>query len=177
MKKTSKSKIAAVYAQAIYDASDNKNKLFSEVKSLLEAISADSSLKDFLKNPVIDFAQKQKLLQSIKLSKTLSTSLEVITKNAKAANIEAILKEFVDIYYKKNNITEVEAISTYALSKQEISKIEKKIKQKINQDVVINNVINKDILGGLIIKYNSQMQDASVLGKINQIKRLMKGEK
>ncbi len=177
MKKVSKSKVASVYAQAMYDAATNKEKIFTEVRSLLSATKDSSLLKDFLSNPIIDFSKKQKTLQSINLSTTLTKSLEVITKNSRSADLDDILQEFLRIYYKKNNILEVEVVSTYQLSKQELVKIEKKIKQNTNQNAVINNVINKDILGGLIIKYNSQMQDVSILGKINQVKRLMKGEK
>ncbi len=176
MKKTSKTKIAFTYATAMFDATSSHDKMLKEITSLLEALQKDNSLSNFLSNPTIDIAIKKQTLESLKLSTELQNSILVITENNRSENLTDILNEFIKIYYNKKNIVMIDVTSTYLLKDKQLKDLQKKLTLKLNQDVIINNIVDQDILGGLIIKYNSQMLDSSVLGKIKNIEKLMKGE-
>ncbi|MFI3241186.1 MAG: ATP synthase F1 subunit delta [Alphaproteobacteria bacterium] len=176
MKKTSKTKIATVYATAIFDAVKNHDKILVEIQDLLETLKKDDDLTKFLSNPIVDLSIKKQVVESLKLSQEVKDSILVVTENNRSANIKEILEEFVSLYYKQKNIIVVDVVSTYALKEKQLKELEKKLVSKLGQEIIIKNAIDTDILGGLVIKYNSQMLDASVLGKIKNFEKLMKGE-
>lgn len=176
MKKTSKIKVALIYANAIYESAKDHNALVSEVKNLIEIISKDNALVDFLANPIIEFGVKKQALGKMGFSKTLHNSLEVVVENNRANDLLPILKEVILVYYKNNNIVEVDVSSTYLLKKPQVDKLVKKMEQKTHKNVIINNIVDAQILGGLVIKYNSDMLDASILGKLKSFEKIMKGE-
>lgn len=178
MKKTSKTQIANVYAKAIYDASKTADKTFKEVETLLPAI--EDSFIDFLSNPIIDISIKKSAISDIskqlKLSKELFNALCLITENNKSKELPDILREFISLYYIKNNIIEVEVISVQELQKTQQKQLANKLEKNLGKKVVINYQIKPEILGGLIIKYQSLMIDSSLKSKLNQITKIMKGE-
>ena len=49
------------------------------------------------------------------------------------------------------------------------------LKNFLKKDVLINYHINPDIMGGLVVSYNSEMIDDSLKGKLNRLETIMKG--
>jgi len=59
--------------------------------------------------------------------------------------------------------------SPYKLSKAELSAIVAKLGIDRNEDLVTENEVDPNLLGGLIIKYNGYYLDASLKGKLQDI--------
>lgn len=65
----------------------------------------------------------------------------------------------------------VTVISTYPLSKTELSAL--KISVPKLKDSVIKNEVDKEILGGLIIRYGSKMIDISLRRELQNLKKVV----
>lgn len=75
-------------------------------------------------------------------------------------------------------IVQGEIITTDPLSKAEISKIEKAMKTKISKDVELQNIIDKEVLGGVKVVLGDTVFDSTIKGQLNDMKlELMKGVK
>lgn len=82
-----------------------------------------------------------------------------------------VINQFGEIYNKKNNIVEANIISARELNTDEQKKARLFIKEKYKSDsVVMNNVIDENIKGGIIIRVGDEILDGSISGRINKLK-------
>jgi F-type H+-transporting ATPase subunit delta len=78
-----------------------------------------------------------------------------------------IIREFEKFSKKQEGITELEIISSQELKKEEIDKIVKVFTKKAE----VKTKVNKDLIGGIIIKTDNMILDASVKTQLNKLKQ------
>ena len=85
------------------------------------------------------------------------------------------MQEFIHLYHQKNNIAEVEVQSAQALSAAQVKKLEASLEKLLKQKVLVSYLVKPEVLGGLKVKYGSNMIDDTLLGKLNRLEQVMKG--
>ena len=180
VKKISKNKQAHTYALALLEASKDKKtckKVFEEVSAILESINNDGETWKTLSSHSVTQSAQQEIISSIckklKLSVTTTNTLKVISENKKLCILDDILKEFISLYYKDNDIIEVNVCSALKLSSDLDKKLKSALENKLNSKIVIKYEIKPEILGGLRISYNSFLIDDTLQTKLANIKKLI----
>jgi len=101
----------------------------------------------------------------------LSNFTNLLIKNNQTKLIDKILERFKSIWNEKENIAEAEVVSVCELDLDQIEKIENFIRSKYDiKKVLIDNVIDKEIKGGIIIKIGDDILDGSIKGKLKKLK-------
>lgn len=182
MKKISKTKIATTYAMALYEAAvetQQTEQVLSDVEKLRQTLAEDDQLVRFLANPMMPVKARNDVLE--KTAKALGWSedtlrcMDIISKNRRFRELPLILAEFMHIYYAKNNIAEVEVESVKALSKTQDGKLKANLEALLNKKVVVAYKTTPELIGGLRIKFGSEMIDNSLVSKLNRLENVMKG--
>lgn len=70
-----------------------------------------------------------------------------------------------------SNFEIVEIISAYPLSEKEIEEIKKTVFSK--KKVSIKNIVDKSIIGGIIIRQGSSIIDGSIVNYLNKFKKYL----
>ena len=60
------------------------------------------------------------------------------------------------------------------MTKTQIDKLAKAIKERIGKDVNIDASVDEEIIGGLVVKVGSKMIDTSIRSKLNSLQNVMK---
>lgn len=183
MKKVSKTKIAFTYATALYEAAEETRAVeavFKDVLKLKDALAEEPETVKYLANPLWDDDAKKAALGEIAKrlqwnSDTLRC-LDIIADNRRFKELPLILQEFVHLYYQKRNIEEVEVESIKKLSASQDKKLRDNLKKLLEKEVVIAYRQEPNLIGGLRIKFGSQMIDNSLISKLNRLENTMKGE-
>lgn len=182
MKKDSKTKIARVYALALYEAAEEKKvveKVSEDIIKLHDIISADADIVKNLANPLWAVEDKVSALKAVavklKLDSETLNCLNLIAENGRFAEMAQILDEFKHIYYAKHGITEVEVGTVKTLSATQDKKLRANLEKMLSSKVVVRYQIKPELLGGLVIKFNSNMIDDSLKSKLNRLELVMKG--
>ena len=66
------------------------------------------------------------------------------------------------------------ALARTALSAAQVKKLKAALKEQVGRDVQMEEKVDPDILGGLIVKVGSRMVDSSLRTKLNNLKIAMK---
>lgn len=182
MKKESKIKIASTYAQALYDAAEEKKCLDAVLHNVDELLNSYPDYKDsvaFLANPLWALDDKIAALKAvaikIKLHSEVLNCLEIVAQNNRFSEYKLILEIFRQIYFEKHNIAQVDVETVMPLTETQDKNLKTNLKNFLKKDVLINYHINPDIMGGLVVSYNSEMIDDSLKGKLNRLETIMKG--
>ena len=170
------SRAAIRYAKAMYDIANEKNSINEVYKDMnfINELNSDSlDFKNLLSNSQINFQDKKKLILSlIKQSNALTEKLiDLLIHNKRVKIIGDIASSFIQLYNKNNNIKEATIITASPINNELESKILSMINIKDAKSVNLTNVVNPNIIGGFIIRFDGKEYNASVKQNLNNLKK------
>ena len=162
-----KSQVGRRYSKAIFEIAEEKNQvkeIYEMLNSAMVLYRTDKEFKNFILNPLIDNEQKKSVLSEI-FGKDNSENLNIllyILDKGRINCIKYIVAEYLKIYYRKNRILDVKATFTKELTDEQKKKLIDKLSQKTGKEINLEIKIDKDILGGGIIKIGDKIIDGSI---------------
>ena len=97
---------------------------------------------------------------------------EQLKKDGQIKNYKKIIENFSKVYNSAHGIVEAEVTTSRKLESHQVHQVEKFIKEKYAaKDVVINNTIDENIKGGVIVRVGDEVLDASVSNQLRRLKR------
>tara|TARA_B100001029_G_scaffold84674_1_gene69546 strand:+ start:62 stop:592 length:531 start_codon:yes stop_codon:yes gene_type:complete len=169
------SRAAIRYAKAMYDIANEENSInevYKDMNFINELNSGSLDFKNLLSNSQINFQDKKKLILSlIKQSNDLTEKLiGLLIHNKRVKIIGDIASSFIQLYNKHNNIKEATIITASPINNDLESKILSMINIKDAKSVNLTNVVNPNIIGGFIIRFDGKEYNASVKQNLNNLK-------
>ena len=171
-----KSQVGRRYSKAIFEIAEEKNQvkeIYEILNSAMVLYRTDKEFKNFILNPLIDNEQKKSVLNEI-FGKDNSENLNIllyILDKGRMNCIKYIVAEYLKIYYKKNRILDVRATFTKELTDEQKKKLINKLSQKTGKEINLEIKIDKNILGGGIIRIGDKIIDGSIRRELDNWKR------
>lgn len=170
-------RVAARYAKSFIDLTAQQGVLeqaFADMKYILEVCKSNHDFVIFLKSPIIKTDKKQAVLKEVfggKLNKVTDSYVQLITAKRREIYLAEIAYEFINQYKEKKKI--LTAVITTASGLDDVirKQVMDIVKGSGNSEVVLEEKINKDIIGGFIVRVGDKQVDASILNKLNNLKR------
>ena len=170
------------YGSALYDlASENKciDEIINDFDVVEKVIKESSELRHVLISPLVKSDEKLNILLKIfsqsNLNDLTSTFFKVLHNNKRISNLLSIILKFRKINSEKRGDISADVTSANQLSEVEKNNITNQLKNSLGQNLSLNFDVDKNIIGGLIVKVGSKMIDTSIANKINKLKIAMKG--
>jgi len=102
----------------------------------------------------------------------VSGFFQLLRKNNQIKLVPKVIKSFNDIWNKEENIVEAEVITREKLSETLEHKLKNYIKDKYQAEkVLINNKVDENIKGGVIIKVGDEVLDGSISAQLADLKK------
>ena len=171
-----KSQVGRRYSKAIFEIAEEKNQvkeIYEMLNSAMVLYRTDKEFKNFILNPLIDNEQKKSVLNEI-FGKDNSENLNIllyILDKGRINCIKYIVAEYLKIYYRKNRILDVRATFTKELTEEQKKKLIDKLSQKTGKEINLEIKIDKNILGGGIIRIGDKIIDGSIRRELDNWKR------
>ncbi len=87
---------------------------------------------------------------------------------------EQIYKDYIELTNQYKKQVSVEVISAIELDEKILKEIKKDVDSKTGLDVRVKNTVDKNIIGGLLIKIGERIIDLSIKNKIEDLKSKLK---
>lgn len=97
----------------------------------------------------------------------------LIVKNRILAVIK-IYDEFQKLHAEYNNILHVKVVSAFALSQDEQERLSNSLHKKYQHTIDLCLEVKPDLIGGLIIYIDDKVIDASVVGQLQRLSKLLR---
>ncbi|MBA3705035.1 MAG: ATP synthase F1 subunit delta [Bacteroidetes bacterium] len=173
-------RVASRYAKSFIDLTTEQGvfeEAYKDMKYILDTCKSNHDFDVFLKSPVIKSDKKQSVFKKLfegKLNKVTDAFIHLMTGKRREIYLIEIAQEFVNQYKEKKKI--LTAIVTTANGIDEVTrkKVMEIVKGKGSNEVVLEEKINKNIIGGFILRVGDQQIDASIARKLNNLKRSFK---
>lgn len=106
------------------------------------------------------------------ISDVLKNFFELLKKNNVLSKLDAILKEFSDIWNKNKGVVEATVTTAKELDRVNKKSIIEYIKKVTKaSDVVLEEKVDKNVLGGVVLKYGDKIVDNSLKGRVESLGR------
>jgi len=89
-------------------------------------------------------------------------------------SFEQTYKDFVELGNQLKRQVSIEVISVIELDKEILNEIKENVDKKTGLDVRIKNVLDKNIIGGIVIKIGDRVIDLSIKDKLEDLKNKLK---
>lgn len=171
---------ARQYAQAIYDIG-KENKLEEDYLDLSMAlIDVGNSSPEFyayLGSPAVNHEDKKELINTVIDDKSnyYIHWLYILIESGRTKYIKDYIKEYIKLYNEEHNILTGTAYTTEKVDAKVLKKLGDIISKKYNKEIVIENKIDKTIIGGIKLQVEDDVWDNTIRNKLIQL--LKEGEK
>ncbi|QLY40258.1 ATP synthase F1 subunit delta [Hujiaoplasma nucleasis] len=164
------------YALALFSLASEKKEIeiiYQELNQLIQGLD-DDSFKFFL-NPKIENKEKHQVIEKVLNNQLLINFFKALIDNNRFNFVEEILKAYKELLNESQNIGELIVFSNKALSQENKDKLIQKFTKVLNKKIIINEVIQPSIIGGIRIEYQGSVIDQTVDASLEQIKSSLIG--
>jgi F-type H+-transporting ATPase subunit delta len=174
--------VAQRYGSALFQALKQKKFLgpvLNDLEHFETLLLATPELLIFISNPAIMNKKVNEVMSEIaKAAEYQEITLSFLKLLAEKRRLDlflAILKVLKTLIAQESRQLYGTVISAQQLSKTQLSKLQLVLKQKSGYDVTLENAVDSNILGGLIVKVASYFIDTSLKTKLVQLNTHLKG--
>lgn len=168
------------YAQAVFNvarAEDMVDQVEDELRQLKDEITNNLELKKNLTDPSIENYEKIKVMLEIlgdDGSKAIKSFAAMMVILDAIDSFEQTYKDFVELTNQLKRQVSIEVLSVIELDKEILNEIKENVDKKTGLDVRIKNVLDKNIIGGIVIKIGDKVIDLSIKDKLEDLKNKLK---
>lgn len=164
--------IARPYSEALFKLAKSESNFdrWTEFLDNLQILVNDSTVQKLIPNPKFTSDNMRDLLLTVLgySSDQEKNFIKILIQNKRLSIVSEISQQFEDLKSLYNNKTQVEVISAYELKQSEIENISKVVAKVLKVAVDVNVKIDKNLLGGVVIRAGDKVINASILNKIEQ---------
>ena len=164
------------YAKAFLSTTKSENDLsimFKDMSSVKKAFEQSQELKLFIDSKVIKETDKVEALKMVfpDLSTYSINLLNHIMNSGRIDLFDDVAKCFVELYNEKMGNQNVTLISASKLSETILTEIKSKVKSLTSKNVYLTNKVDKNLIGGFILKVGDKQYDASFKQQLKNLEQ------
>ncbi len=161
-------KIPALYGKALLEAADGAGVLddvAEEVSFFSGLLAEDAELELFIENPSIESSQKSAVFEKTFRGKATDTFLNfllLLVDKGREAELKGILSAFGVFHDEHIGLVRVEVVSAESFEDENVEKLAAAISGSLGKEVVVNNKVDPELIGGIIVRYEGMVADGSL---------------
>ncbi len=164
------------YAQALISLGQSNNltdRFGEDVSTILSTWDESADLQAFLTNPLTKADAKKAVLNQVfgeQIHPFTKSFLMLLVDKRRILFLDGICKQYQALLRKLNQAVLAEVISTVELNDDQKNTIREQVKSLTSaRQVDLETRLDRDLIGGVIIKVGSQVIDASLRGQLRRI--------
>jgi len=140
---------------------------------IAETIEANKDVEIMLNSPVIKASAKKDALLAIfsNLDPISKGLIHQLVENKRLTILENIAKQYTIIFDHHKGTQIAKVTSAVPLTDDVKEKVLDKVKDIIGKKVTLENIVDPSIIGGFILRVGDKQYDASISGKMNNLRR------
>ena len=173
--------IAERYATAIFDIAQESNALSGlegGLSDLSAALAESEDLRKLIDSPLVSRDEQEGAILGVAdkmgLDPVLRNTLGLMAQKRRLFVLPQLIATLREKLADARGEITADVISAKALTKGQSEKLAETLKARVGKDVSINATVDKDIIGGLIVKVGSKMIDTSIRSKLASLQNAMK---
>lgn len=169
------------YAYALYEIAEEKGRIeeyIGELRMVCDLIENNKDFIEVIKHPQISTKEKKDTFINIfkgSINEDLLTFLLILIEKDRILYLREKIKEFEKIILEKNDIVTGIVKTTTHLNQEQYDLLIKNLEKKYNKIVLLTEIIDSKVIGGIYVKINDEVIDGTIKLKLDKMKKVMLG--
>jgi len=169
-------KVASRYAKSLLKIAIEQNTVedvYKDMQLITTVCSENKELTNLLDSPLIKSDKKQTVLDLIfqkQISKVSHSFIAIIIAKKREGALVDIVNAFIKEYKLHKNITIASVTSAIPLVQTQKDIIIHLLKKQFSTTIELQEIVNKDIIGGMVVKVGDKQIDESIKRKLINLK-------
>lgn len=176
-----RNEVASKYSNALFSLGKEKDNLMELKEALAEFwqfVEDNKDLKQVLFHQRILPEEKKNIIKKLfaeELQQDILHFIYILIEKRREYKLESIIKSFNKHVDKEENILNVEVTSAVKMKQSALNKLKKRLKEILDKNIRINNIVNENIIGGIILKVEDYIIDGSLSFELKNLEQKIKG--
>jgi F-type H+-transporting ATPase subunit delta len=159
---------AISYAQSLLELATERKQaeaVGQELAGIGEIIEQTPSFSQFLMDPAISQDERAAFIQKVfagRVSQLVLNFLGVLNVKNRAGILGQIVDAYQDLLDEQLGKIEVDVTVAQKLTPEQLETVRQKVSQALKKDAVVHQYVDESIIGGLVLRVQDQLIDASV---------------
>ncbi len=169
------------YAIALFEIAREANKLAaveSDLDSLQAALDESAELRDVISSPLLSREEQGKAMRALTdkmgLGAEVANTVALMAENRRLNTLPEMIAQVKALAADDRGEVSAEVTAAKALTDKQSTALAAALKKSVGKDVNVNVTVDKDLIGGLIVKVGSVMVDSTLRSKLNNLQNAMK---
>ena len=168
-------RVASRYAKSLINLAIERGELekaYADMQLVSNTVKGSKELALFLKNPIIKADKKEAVLVSLfegKISKITKEFIDIIARKRRELYLGEIAEDFVAQYRTNKKILTAVITTASGLDETLRGKVLEIVKGSARSEVELVEKIDKDLIGGFVLRIGDKQVDTSIARKLKQL--------
>ncbi len=169
------------YAIALFEIAKEAKALAAveaDLDSLQAALDESADLRDVISSPLLSREEQGKAMRALTekmgLGAEVSNTVALMAENRRLNALPEMISQVKAQAADDRGEVSAEVTAAKALTEKQSTALAAALKKSVGKDVNVNVTVDKDLIGGLIVKVGSAMVDSSLRSKLNNLQNAMK---
>jgi F-type H+-transporting ATPase subunit delta len=168
--------VSKTYSSALFEVAQESgmiDQILAEYEFVVNSINENPEFYEILKSPKIILEDKKNIIDQTfadQISAELNNFFKLLIDKKRSNALLDIFEEFNEQVNEHKGYVVAKVESVIPLDAKEIEALQAKLNKVTGKTVTVNNVINPDIMGGLVINVGDKIIDGSVKRKLESMK-------
>lgn len=168
------------YAFALYKTCSevgNMDLVLEELKEIVDELDVNEGLRKIVKNPQINRYNKKRIFKEMfegDIEDELLSFLLLLIDKGRILYLEEKYNQFRQIYLKRHNTVLAKVKSVIHLDESQKQALKIKLEEKYNKTIVMEEEIDKSLIGGILVTVGNEVIDGSIRGRLEELDEIAK---
>ncbi len=148
--------------------------ILKNLESVKEICANSPDLNSVLENPTISDELKYSIIDEVfqkDIHEKIIDFIKVLIEKKRFKEFYGIVEAYRDELDKINNLQRVSVTSAIELNEEMKQRITEKLQKRLSKNITAEWLIDKEIIGGLVIKINDDVIDSSLKNKLENLSK------
>jgi F-type H+-transporting ATPase subunit delta len=173
------SPLASAYASSLLELANEANQpeqIAAELDALRTIVTDAPTFALFLSDPSINETERAGVITRTfagKLSGLMMNFLGVLNLKGRLGTIGPIADAYDDLLDEQLGKIEVDVTVAQKLSADQLEQVRQKVSAALNKDAVLHQYVDESIIGGMVLRVQDKLIDASVRTQLSAMREQM----
>jgi F-type H+-transporting ATPase subunit delta len=170
------------YASALFDLADSAKQLDSvagDLTSLRKVIDESADLNRLITSPIIARDAQSKailaVVDAMQLSPLTRQFVGLVVQKRRLSRLPGMIRAYLAELARRRGESSAEVTSAVPLNAAQSENLAEVLRGLVGRKITLEQRVDPDILGGLIVRVGSRMFDSSIRTKLQRLQLAMKG--
>lgn len=171
--------IARPYAEALARLAGEADSWsrWSDMLSLCASVVADVQVADLIHNPGVAAERVAEVVVAVcgdRLNDEGRNFVRLLAENRRLPVLPEIAQQFEAMKASREGTLEARVTTAYELGEAQLAGLKTKLESKFARKINVAQVVDKALIGGVVIQVGDEVLDASVRGKLGDLAAILK---